>query len=242
MIKVIIANNNDILYNSLSNMVLQNGLNIEIENIATNKLSSLICKIKTKEKVIILDSITSVTFCMNILKNAIKRIGKENIIILVVDSNDMNNVINQEQHHYLFKKKTTDFSLFDTINLVSESLKDTMEIEKCIDTILWKLGFTSYFKGTIYLKDAILLAFNDKNLLTDANTLIKRVAEKNNVLNDKVVRSDIDRSLNSMLDYIDIQIIYDIFNDSYDGRKISLKYFIDLCVRYLEKQKYLCLK
>lgn len=230
MIKVIIANNNDILYNSLSNMVLQNGLNIEIINVPTNKLSSLICRIKTKEKVIILDSITSVTFCMNILKNAIKRVGKENIIILIANSNDMSNVINQEQHHYLFKRKTTDFSLFDTINLVSESLKDTMEIEKNIDTILWKLGFTSYFKGTIYLKDAILLAFNDKNLLKDTNTLIKKVAEKNNVLNDKVVRSDIDRALNSMLDYINIQVIYDIFEDSYDCRKISLKYFIDLCV------------
>ena len=66
MIKVIIANDNDILFNSLSNMILQKRLNIEIENISTDKLSSL--KFKTKEKVIILDSITSISFCMNILK------------------------------------------------------------------------------------------------------------------------------------------------------------------------------
>ena len=176
MIRVIIANNNDILYNSLSNMVSQNRLNIQIQNIATDKLGSFICKIKTKEKIIILDSITSVTFCMNILKNAIKQVGKENIIIIVVNSDDIKNIINKERHIFLFKKKTTNFSLFDTINLVSESLKDTMEIAKNIDTILWKLGFTSYFKGTIYLKDAILLAYNDKSLLTDANTLIKRVS------------------------------------------------------------------
>ena len=240
MIKVIIANNNDILYNSLSNMILQKGLNIDIENISTDKLSSL--KFKTKEKVIILDSITSISFCMNILKNAIKQVGKENIIILVVNSENIKNIINKKRHVFLFKKRTTNFSLFDTINLVSESLKDTIEIEKNVDTILWKLGFTSYFKGTIYLKDAILIAFNDKNLLTDANTLIKKVAEKNNILNDKVVRSDIDRALNHVLDYIDIKVIYDIFNDSYDGRKISLKYFIDLCIRYLENQKYLCIK
>lgn len=240
MIKVIIANNNDILYNSLSNMILQKGLNIEIKNISADKLSSL--KFKTKEKVIILDSITSISFCMNILKNAIKQVGKENIIILVVNSENIKNIINKKRHVFLFKNRTTNFSLFDTINLVSESLKDTIEIEKNIDTILWKLGFTSYFKGTIYLKDAILIAFNDKNLLTDANTLIKKVAEKNNVLNDKVVRSDIDRALNHVLDYIDIKVIYDIFNDSYDGRKISLKYFIDLCIRYLENQKYLCIK
>ena len=175
-------------------------------------------------------------------ENAIKQVGKENIIILVVNSENIKNIINKKRHVFLFKKRTTNFSLFDTINLVSESLKDTIEIEKNIDTILWKLGFTSYFKGTIYLKDAILIAFNDKSLLTDANTLIKKVAEKNNVLNDKVVRSDIDRALNHVLDYIDIKVIYDIFNDSYDGRKISLKYFIDLCIRYLENQKYLCIK
>ena len=240
MIKVIIANNNDILYNSLSNMILQKGLNIDIENISTDKLSSL--KFKTKEKVIILDSITSISFCMNILNNAIKQIGKENIIIIVVNSDDIKNIINKKRHIFLFKRKATYFSLFDTINLVSESLKDTMEIEKNIDTILWKLGFTSYFKGTIYLKDAILLAFNDKRLLTDAKTLIKKVAEKNNISNYKLVRSDIDRALNHVLDYIDIKVIYDIFNDSYDGRKISLKYFIDLCIRYLENQKYLCIK
>ena len=116
-----------------------------------------------------------------------------------------------------------------------------MELEKTIDNILWKLGFTSYFKGTIYLKDAILLAYNDHNLLKDSNLLIKKVAEKNGVLNDKVVRSNIDRSLNHMLDYTDKEIIYNIFQSDYDGRKISLKYFVDLCVHYLEKQKYCCL-
>ena len=38
-----------------------------------------------------------------------------------------------------------------------------------------------------------------------------------------------DKSLNNMLDNTDIKVIYEIFED-YDGRKISLKYFIDLCI------------
>ena len=162
-IKVIIANN-DILYNSLSNMALDKNLNIEIKNVPLDRLNSFICRIKTKEKVIILDSITSVTFCINILKNAINRIGEENIIILVVDSNNITNVINQTHHYDFLKKKNTDFSLLDVINVISDSLKNTIELERITDDILWKLGFTSYFKGSIYLKDAILLAFNDHNL------------------------------------------------------------------------------
>lgn len=242
MIKVIIANNNDILYNSLSNIVLEKGLDIEVTNVSLDKLNSLICRIKTEEKVIILDSITSITFCINVLKNTIHRIGKENIIILVVDSNSMTEVIRQKKHRHILKKKHTDFSLLDVVNVVSDSLKSTMELEKTVDNILWELGFTSYFKGTVYLKNAILLAYNDHNLLKDSNLLIRKVAEKNNILNDKVVRSNIDRALNHMLDYTDKEIIYNVFQNDYDGRKISLKYFVDLCVHYLEKQKYLCLK
>lgn len=241
-IKVIIANNNDILYNSLSNMVLQNEIKIEITNVPLDKLNTLICHIKPKDNLIILDSTTSVSFCSNILKNAINRVDKGNIIILVIDSKHITNIINHEKHHYLFWQKNTNFSLFDAVNLVVDSLKDTLEIEKTIDNIFWKLGFTSYFKGTIYLKDAILLAYNDNKLLQDMNILVKKIAEKNEILNDKgSVRSTMDKSLNNMLEYTNNSIIYDIFGDDYDGRKISVRYFIDLCIRYLEKQRYCCL-
>ena len=45
-----------------------------------------------------------------------------------------------------------------------------------------------------------------------------------------------------MLDNTDIKVIYEIFDEAYDERKISLKYFIDLCIRFLEKQIYFCLE
>ena len=135
-IKVIITNNNDILYNSLSNFALQNESKIEIVNVPIDKLSTLIYQIKPRENLIVLDSITSVTFCTNILKNAINRIDKENIVILVIDSKHITNIINHEyNHHGLFWKKQTDFSIFDAVNLIADSLKDTLEIEKNIDDI-----------------------------------------------------------------------------------------------------------
>lgn len=239
-IKVIIANDSDILYNSLSNLCLQNESKIEIINVPTDKLNNLICHIKPKDNLIILDSITSVSFCCNIIKNAIYNIDKGNIIILVIDSKQVVNTIKQEKNFSLFKRHI-DFSLLDAVNLVVDSINDTLEVEKIIDDILWKMGFVSYFKGSIYLKDAILLTYYDNRLLQDMNLLMKKVAEKNNVLNEKVVRSAIDKSLNTILDCIDIDIIYNIFGDDYDGRKISVKYFIDLCIRHLEKQRYCCL-
>lgn len=242
-IKVIIANNNDILYNSLSNIALQNESKIEIINIPIDKVNSLIYQIKPRENLIVLDSITSVTFCTNILKHAITRIAKENIIILVIDSKHITNIINQkEEHHWLFWKKQSDSSLLDVINLITDTLKDTLGIEKNIDDIFWKLGLTSYFRGTIYIKDAILLAYSNKELLLDMNKLVIKVSEKNEVMNYKGVRSVMDKSLNTMLDNTDIKIFYEVFGEDYDGRKISLKYFIDLCIRFLEKQRYCCLE
>ena len=71
MIKIIITNDNDIFYNSLSNILLQNELNIELMKVPQNKLEKLICKIKPKDNIIILDSNTSIIFLQNILKNAI---------------------------------------------------------------------------------------------------------------------------------------------------------------------------
>ena len=104
MFKIIIANNNDIFYNSLSNILLQNELNIELMKVPPNKLGKLICKIKPKDNVIILDSNTSLTFCRNVLKNAMENVDtkKVNIIIMVVDSNSISN-IKYEYHYHFFK-------------------------------------------------------------------------------------------------------------------------------------------
>lgn len=113
--------------------------------------------------------------------------------------------------------------------------KENIEIEKNVDDILWKLGFTSYFKGTIYLKEAIILAYIDNELLLSMKELVKKVAEKCNIQNEKNVRSAMDKSLNSTLDFIDNSKIYNIFGDDYDGRKISLKYLINLFIHYLKK-------
>lgn len=236
-IKIIIANNNDILYNSLSNIVAQERSKIEIRKIPTDEVDSFIQRIRRKENLIVLDCAYSIAFYMNFLENTINRLSKTNIIILVIDSKYITNATNHEKTNFFFRKNQSDFSLLDMIEIVADSAKESLKIEQNIDSLFWKLGFTPYFKGTIYLKDAMLLAYNDLKLQQDMNKLMKKIAEKNKISNEKVVRSAMDKSLNSMLDYININTIYDIFGDDYDGRKISVKYFIDLCIRYLEKQK-----
>ena len=61
MIKVILTQNNDILYNSLSEIALNYERKIELINVLPDKLAKTICQLKTKENEIILDANTSVT-------------------------------------------------------------------------------------------------------------------------------------------------------------------------------------
>lgn len=241
-IKIIVANN-DILYSNLSNTILENKSKIEskieIIKISENKLNSFIYKNKVKDNFIIIDTLTSISFCINIIKNIINKIDNKNIIILVVDSRKIIEFLNQNDNQIVFRKHTKNIiSLLDILNIVSDSIRETFDLEKEIDNILWKLGFASYFKGTIYLKDAIMMSFYNKTLLYDVNSLIQNIAQKHNIFNITIVRSIMDKTLNNILDLVDTTIIYNIFGDFYDGRKISLKYFINLCVYYLEEKNF----
>ena len=88
----------------------------------------------------------------------------------------------------------------------------------------------------------MIFPIKEQKLLFDTKALVKKVAKKHKIKNDRIVRSDMDRALNSMLNYITKDGIYDILKENYDGRIISLKYFIDLCIRYLDEQRYCCLE
>ncbi len=72
-IRIVIANNNDILFNSLSNLTLQYGSKIEVTNVPKDKLKNFICRIKPREKLIILDPYTSTSFYLNLLKYMMNR-------------------------------------------------------------------------------------------------------------------------------------------------------------------------
>ena len=103
--------------------------------------------------------------------------------------------------------------------------------------------FTTGQKNKIYNEQLKPLKLRiSQILLYDTKALVKKVAKKYKIKNDRIVRSDMDRALNSMLTYINKDKIYNIFGKHYDGRIISLKYFIDLCIRYLEEQRYCCLE
>ena len=98
--------------------------------------------------------------------------------------------------------------------------------------MLWLLRFNLYSKGTVYLSEAIALAYYENSYLYDTNELLQKIAKLHN-LDEKNIRNNIDNALS--LAFKDENLKYDIdfFNGYYDGRKVSLKYFITLAVHYI---------
>ncbi len=121
-IKIIVANN-DILYSNLSNTILENKTKIEskieIIKISENKLNSFIYKNKVKDNFIIIDTLTSISFCINIIKNIINKIDNKNIIILLVDSRKIIEFLNQNDNQIVFRKHTKNIiPLLDILNIL----------------------------------------------------------------------------------------------------------------------------
>lgn len=127
-------------------------------------------------------------------------------------------------------------------NFVTNDLKNTQDnsfeiyykVFRNVDDIFWKLPFNPCSKGTFYLKYAVYIAYFNKELLFDNKKLIEFISEKINI-DSKVVRSFMDKSINSMFRYVDIKTLNNLFYNIYDGRKLSTKYFIVLCVNLLYK-------
>lgn len=72
-INIVIANDSDILFSSLSNLTSQYGSKIEITNVPKDKIKNFIRQIKPRDQLIILDPNTSIFIYTNILKYLVNR-------------------------------------------------------------------------------------------------------------------------------------------------------------------------
>lgn len=211
MTKILIACDNDILLDKLKKHAELELINIpKNQNIITTCLEQL-------PDMLIIDAKSNHS---RFLKKLEKKYKKNNKNIITIDT--------QSQIYVCFNK----FDILLDLIKVLEDFNDS--IKNILDDMLWNLHFNLYSKGTTYLKTAILLAYQDNSLLFDTNKLIKNTAKLYN-LNEKNVRNNIDNALNLAFKLDDIKYDIDFFNGIYDGRKISLKYFISLSVHYIDK-------
>lgn len=138
------------------------------------------------------------------------------------DINDNFNIIANEQ---------ITFPLVD-INTMNQSI----DISKIIDSIFLKLKFKQETKGTYYLKYAIFLAYHDQTLLYDHKRLLEIVSLEY-LSTSKNIRSLLDNSIYKMHKKSSSrEILLDLFPEDYDGGNLTVKNFILICVNYLNEE------
>ena len=118
------------------------------------------------KKIIVSNPVSNSEKYQKIVKKIYQLSSNKNLIISVTNS----------RTYLCFDK----FSLLLDLIKILENLTDTT-LENSIYDMLWHLRFNLYSKGTIYLKDAIIIAYYNNILLYDTNKLIKQVAQKYNL-------------------------------------------------------------
>lgn len=213
MIKIIIACDNDsILLNKLTNITT-----IELKHILIKENIIIETYRNTLPDMLILE-FKNETHKKKIMKKISKLNFNKHLIISATNL----------RTYLCFNQLNT---LVDLIKNF-ENLDDISKLEKNILDMLWKLRFNLYSKGTNYIKDAIILAYFNNSLLYDSNKLMKEIANLYN-LDEKNVRNNMDNALNLAFNYENLQYDIQFFKGYYDGRKVSLKYFIVLAVHYI---------
>ena len=116
-----------------------------------------------------------------------------------------------------------------TQNIVT--IKDD-ELAQAFSTIFEKLKFKPLSNGTRYLKRAIILAYTDQDLLYKNKKLIELIS-KEKMIKPKTMRNAIERSIDDMYNFTPLSALKEVFGESYEGEKLSVKKFIALCVNQL---------
>ena len=121
------------------------------------------------------------------------------------------------------------FKVLYTQNIVT--IKDD-ELAQAFSTIFEKLKFKPLSNGTRYLKRAIILAYTDQDLLYKNKKLIELISKEKKI-KPKTIRNAIERSIDDMYNFTPLSALKEVFGESYEGEKLSVKNFIALCVNQL---------
>ena len=121
------------------------------------------------------------------------------------------------------------FKVLYTQNIVT--IKDD-ELAQAFSTIFEKLKFKPLVNGTRYLKRAIIIAYTDQDLLYKNKKLIELISKEKKI-KPKTIRNAIERSIDDMYNFTPLSALKEVFGESYEGEKLSVKNFIALCVNQL---------
>jgi len=159
--------------------------------------------------------------------------NKCNIIVISGNFELMHRLFNTAKVYRIMPKPTNLDEVLSLIKDISNAPKELDQIK--LKSLLLELKFNLYSKGTLFLIDAINIAYNNPVLLCKIEDLYNRVSIKNNVSVNKVQRS-IRSSIDVMNNHISHELLRSFFH-IYNNEIIAPKYFFTIIIEYLYKEK-----
>ncbi len=159
--------------------------------------------------------------------------NKCNIIVISGNYSLMHELYNTAKVYRIMPKPT---NLDDVLSIIKDISKVPEELSQTkLKSLLLELKFNLYSRGTIYLIDAINIAYNEPMLLCRIEDLYHRVSKKNNISVNKIQRS-IRSSIDVMNNHISTELLRSFFH-IYNQELIAPKYFFTIIIEYLQNQK-----
>jgi len=159
--------------------------------------------------------------------------NKCNIIVISGNVELMHKLFNTAKVYRIMPKPTNLDEVLSLIKDISNAPKELDQIK--LKSLLLELKFNLYSKGTLFLIDAINIAYNNPVLLCKIEDLYNRVSMKNNISVNKIQRS-IRSSIDVMNNHISPELLRSFFH-IYNNDIIAPKYFFTIIIEYLYKEK-----
>lgn len=235
MISVTVAEDS-IEQNSTCCEFLAKDKDIEIISRTVDGKSTVKEYLTNKPDVLLLDLEMPVLNGLDVIDNLsldINERKKCNIIIVTDDISFRLNITNTSKIYKIVPKP---YNLDELLSIIKEIGSTTKELtKKEIKDLIYRLNFNMYSKGSRYIVDAIKLAYDDINLLSNVTELYKLVAIMNDEKPNKIQRS-IRSSIDVMNNHITKEHLRSFFH-IYDNNIITPKYFFTTVVDYFIEQK-----
>lgn len=234
MRKIMIADDNK-EFNSCCKFFLTKDSSIDMLTCTSDGLTTLEKYLNLRPDILLLDLDLPTLNGIEII-NRLTSIPEEkhlcNIIIMTGSEDFRKQISNTSKIFKILSKPCNLVDILITIHEIEITPRPTsINIEK-INSLMTKLNFNLYSKGTKYLKDCLIIANNNKDLLYNISNLYSYVAEINNT-SSNIIKWSITNSLSTMNRFVDKKMLCSFFDD-YDGRKISPKYFIGILIRHIK--------
>ena len=158
---------------------------------------------------------------------------KCNIIVISGNWDLMHKLFNTTKVYRIMPKPTNLDDVLSIIRDISLSPKELSQKE--LKAILLELKFNLYSKGTMYLIEAINVAYYEPSLLFNIRELYEEIAKRKNIEVYKIQRS-IRNSIDVMNNHISSELLRSFFH-IYNRELVTPKYFFTMILEYLYNEK-----